>query len=125
MFLVGINELAFNIKITYVRTDMASIFIDISQLQAILSQRPAEMTREDLACHDEATRVAFCEQSVKFSLTHSRSLKGVQLVESSPIGFVPQIHVPMFDCGFEDGRVIEICDAIKNGWTTVCFHPPA
>jgi hypothetical protein len=28
----------------------------------------------------------------------------------------------MFDCGFDDRRVVEICDAIKNGWTTV-FSP--
>jgi hypothetical protein len=88
------------------------------------------MIREDLACHDEATCVAFCEQSVKFPFTHSRSLQGVQFVEPSPIRFIAQIHVPMFDCGFEDRtrRVVEICDAIKKGWwTTVCqfFHPPA
>ena len=103
----------------------ASIFIDISQLHAILAKWPAAMIREDLACHDEVTRVAFCEQSVKFSFTHSRSFQGVQFVEPSPIGFVPQIHAPMFDCGFEDSKVVEICDAIKKSWTTVCFYPPA
>jgi hypothetical protein len=93
----------------------SSIFINISQLQAIISKRPAAMIREDLACHDEPTRVALCEQSVKFFFTHSRSLQGVQFVEPSPIGFVPQIHaLVMFDSGFEDGRVVEICDAIKK-----------
>lgn len=102
-----------------------SILIDISQLHAILSKWPAEMIREGEACHDEVTHVAFCEQSVKFSFTHTRSFHGVQFVEPSPIGFVPQVYAPMFDCGFEDRRVVEICNAIKNGWTTVCFHPPA
>ena len=101
------------------------VFIDISQLQAILSKWPTAVMREDLACHDEVTRIAFCEQSIKFSFTHSRSFHGFQFPKPSPIGFVPQIHAPMFDCGFEDRRVIEICDAIKNDWTTVCFHSPA
>jgi hypothetical protein len=103
-----------------------SLGIHISQLQAILSKWPAAMIREDEACHDEATRVAFCEQSVKIFFTYSRPFQSVQFVEPSPIGLVPQIHALVFDCGF-DSRVVEICDAIKNGssWTTAHFHPPA
>ena len=103
----------------------ASIFIDISQLHTILSKWPAAMIREDLVCHDKVTHVAFCEQSVKFYFTHSQSFQSVQFVEPLPISFEPQIHMPMFDCGSKDSRVVEICDAIKNGWTMVCFHPPA
>ena len=84
------------------------------------------MIQEDPACHDEATHVAFCKQSIKSSFTHSQSFQGVQFFEPLPIGFVPQIHTPMFDCGFEDRGVVEICDVIKNDWTMVCcFHPPA
>ena len=100
-----------------------SIFIDISRLPAIFSKQPAAMIREDLACHDEATRVAFCEQSVKFSFTQSRSLQSVQFIEPSPIGFVPQIHAFTFDCGFEDRRVVEICDAIKKRLDDGVFSP--
>ena len=51
---------------------------------------------------------------------------GVQFVEPSPIGFIPQIHAPMFDCGSEVMRVVEICGAnhvFQNSRTTVCFQP--
>jgi|SRR5271169_3413070 len=81
------------------------------------------MIREDVACHDEATCVAFCEESVKFSFTHPRSLQGVQFIEPSPICFIPQIHAPTFDCGFGDRRVVEICSAIQKRLDDGAFSP--
>ena len=62
------------------------------------------------------------QQSIKFFFTHSWSLQGVQFVEPSPIGFISQIHTPLLECGFNNRRVVEICDAIKNSKTTV-FSP--
>ena len=104
-----------------------SNFINISQLSAILSKWLAVVIWEGEACHDEATCVAFGEQSVKFSFAHSWSFHGVQFVEPSPISIIPQIHTPRFDCGigFEDSRIVEIWNAIKNSCTGYVFtHLP-